>query len=143
MQKALHSIAIRAWRRARLLPRTRRRFFLSWRSGLHRGLPLFLSCILLTGCGGESSSINWPNASGTATLSGFVEDGPVSGARVFLRMQGTDEIARLCGSSGTGRCETVSDSGGFFRLSIHPGAPLAGLTAVATGGFDTPTGGDF
>lgn len=143
MQKSFHLLAISAWLRASLRPRSRRRFFPSGRSALHRGLPLLLSCILLTGCGGESSSINWPNTAGTAALSGFVEDGPVSGARVFLRMQGTDEIARLCGSSGTGRCETISDSDGFFRLSLHPGANLAGLTAVATGGFDTHTGVDF
>lgn len=143
MQKSFQLSAIRVRLRTSLLPGTCRRFFSSWRFGLRKGLPLFLSSILLTGCGGESSSVNWPNASGTATLSGFVEDGPISGARVFLRMHGTDEIARLCGSSGTGRCETISDPGGFFRLSIHPGAHLSGLTAVATGGFDTHTGIDF
>lgn len=116
------------------------RFLIS--AGL-RHLPLVLACLLLAACGGESSRVDLPQSAPSLTLSGFVEDGPVADSRVFLRMQGTDEIARLCGDSGRGRCETFTDQSGHFSLRVHGNAHLPSLVAVAVGGSDTQTGVDF
>ncbi|WP_305042608.1 hypothetical protein [Geoalkalibacter sp.] len=108
-----------------------------------RLLALLALSLLLCACGGESSSVDLPQPSGARPLEGFVEDGPVAGARVFLRMQGTDEIARLCGSSGNGRCETLTDQNGRFSLLLHGNVHFPALVAVAVGGSDTQTGVDF
>jgi len=96
--------------------------------------------LILQGCSGGGGG-------GDATIkrgiSGIVTDGPVKESHIFLLYNISGEVAERCGASGTGRCETVSNSDGKFWFDITPGVSLDGLTAVARGGRDTETGVDF
>ena len=105
---------------------------------------LLLLCIFslsLYGCGGGSSSSPIPGDN--LRVSGTVEDGPLQNAVVILYDKLNDQVAQYCGSSGQGRCESVSKEDGSFSFSINPGVYLPNFYAQATGGIDTVTGVDF
>lgn len=100
-----------------------------------------LFCALLTGCGGGGSS----GTEGPATMkvAGFVEDGPVAGARVFLVGGASETPLSLCGKAGTGACETESGADGSFSFTVPVEDLPAGAAVAAIGGRDGQTGMDF
>ncbi len=100
-----------------------------------------LAISLFSACGGGGSGIE--SGFDEVILLGVVEDGPLSGARVFLRDIATGETARYCGASGVGRCETVTDEDGRFSLRVSSLALEHPLELFTNGGFDRRTGVDF
>ncbi len=121
-------------------------------------LTMFACLLVLNGCGGSGSSFgdgsvsggsgnNSSNngSSGTASgvVAGVVADGPLQGATVSLYVQGTSQVAALCGPSGSAACETKTDSGGNFTFQVRTGGDSDALLVVASGGRDGTTGVDF
>lgn len=102
--------------------------------------------LALCACGGGSSSTDRPASAVVATqlVAGFVEDGPIVDARIFLvNSSDNNSLAELCGASGRGRCETRTDDAGHFSLLLRKDLSVEGLLVVAKGGRDGRTGVDF
>jgi len=96
---------------------------------------------ILSGCGGGDTSP--ASQSSSRTISGFVEDGPIAGARVQITARATDRPLSLCGADGRGLCETVSDGNGFFQLEVPPDLNIESLELRSAGGSDIDTWVDF
>ncbi|PLX85067.1 MAG: hypothetical protein C0617_05080 [Desulfuromonas sp.] len=107
----------------------------------HRLCLSLLLALFLGACGGGGDGTD--SRPGALSLAGTVEDGPIAGAIVRIVDTDTDEVSRLCGPSGTGRCETKTGPHGAFSFEMAEGASLEPLEVVATGGLDTETGADF
>ncbi len=97
--------------------------------------------LLLAACGSGDNS--HPVNPGERTLAGIIEDGPIAGARIVLSRRQNGDVAPVCGTSGIGRCETISNNGGVFAMTLAPMADLEGLEFVSSGGHDGATGVDF
>lgn len=128
---------------------------------LHFPFALLLAGLILTACGGGGSATGVTPPEGTTLLSGVVEDGPVSGASVFLvhkateivvsncgpleneRCESPSTIAPACGPQGNELCETLSMADGSFALHTGPGFVPANYFVVGRGGRDIITGVDF
>jgi len=100
---------------------------------------------ILCGCGGGNSSSDQPAVSGVPTrlVAGFVEDGPIVDARLYLVHTADNSIARSCGASGSGSCETRSDDRGHFSFLLNQQVDPGDLLVVARGGSDGSTGLDL
>ncbi|ORJ59606.1 tetratricopeptide repeat protein [Geothermobacter hydrogeniphilus] len=99
----------------------------------------------LFGCGGTGSSSDQPAATAVPTqlVAGFVEDGPIVDARIYLADAVDGSVVPFCGPSGQGRCETRSDDAGHFSLLLARRVDPGTLLLVARGGSDGGTGFDF
>lgn len=106
--------------------------------------------LFLAGCsgggGGDDGSFVAASAD-TRIVAGFVEDGPVAGARVYLLPNGPvsteplqEQAVRRCWASGVGRCEATTDDRGHFTFSLALDADLDGYQVISSGGLDHATG---
>lgn len=97
--------------------------------------------LVLVACGGGGGGSEQDGQE--KVLSGVVEDGPVVGARVYLKDRSSGETLRVCGASGIGRCETLADENGAFFLRVSNEVLSQPLELVTSGGMDTDTGVSF
>ncbi len=106
---------------------------------------LVIGLLTLSACSGGGGSSEVRNLPTTETLgvSGIVEDGPLREAKVHLKWTSTDAVAKVCGASGAGSCETVTDAHGMFFFKVRSDADLSALQIVTSGGLDAVTGVDF
>lgn len=115
---------------------------------LYQVLILIILAALFAGCSSSDSDTvttkknNNGGAAGLA-ITGAVQDGPISGARVYLYSRTTGEILNLCGSTLGGPCEAETDANGEFTMRIDPDADLDDIMVVAMGGEDVETGVNF
>jgi tetratricopeptide (TPR) repeat protein len=100
------------------------------------------AALILSACGGDGAGKE-THGPDEVILFGIVEDGPLEGARVFLRDISTGETVRYCGASGTGRCETITGDDGTFSLRVSALALGKPLEFFTSGGFDRSSGVDF
>ena len=111
---------------------------------------LILLTALVMGCSSSDSDTvttkkknNGNGGAAGVAITGAVQDGPISGARVFLYSRTTGEILNQCGSTLEGPCEAETDTKGEFTVRINPDVDLDDVLVVAMGGEDVETGVSF
>ena len=89
----------------------------------------------LAACGGVSSSSDNTESDRTETVQGYVFDGYISGATVFLDLDAD-------GSKGINEPSSTTSNSGLFNISTVPGTENSKIKVLA-GGIDVDTGEIF
>jgi tetratricopeptide (TPR) repeat protein len=104
-------------------------------------LGVLLLTPLVAACGGGGSS--GTGEPSQDEVAGFIEDGPIAGARVFLVDEISEEPLFLCGKTGSEKCEMETGAAGSFSFATWRGTIPGGAFVVGIGGHDVETGLDL